>query len=463
MKNTFTLLFLLITGFHGLSQDWSALGDGTGTNQKVIAMESFQGKLIVGGSFILAGGQVVNRIASWDGSSWQPMGTGFDDEVRAMAVYNGDLYAAGRFNNDGSGTVPYAGIAKWNGATWLAIPVPDPLSYDYRAMYVLNGELYATKHTYYSKFVVKVSKFNGSVWGDLPGEFTGPENYRYLYALGEYQGKLVAGGVFDSVNGTIAQRVAMFDGTNWTGLNFPVAGPSGGILEGKVYAFKEFEGKLFVGGIFANFQDTIFGSSVASYDGSQWKAYPFDGNLGAIVYDFKIFKDNLIASGDFGYWQGSNIVSTCVMFDTGSSNNWSSLNFYNPLGSSNMNGQSLAIVNGTLYIGGRFDYAGTPSTPVHNVARFTGDLPTGVKHPKRATSVMVYPNPANKTIIPDPQFLRTNHDVMARIIDIQGREVLRRKMTKAGINIEELVPGLYTMILESAKSNFIARFVKSDH
>ncbi len=37
--------------------------------------------LVVGGSFTMAGTTMANRIAMWDGLSWQPLGSGMSGEV----------------------------------------------------------------------------------------------------------------------------------------------------------------------------------------------------------------------------------------------------------------------------------------------------------------------------------------------------------------------------------------------
>jgi hypothetical protein len=463
MKFTIFLSLLLFTGLNVRSQDWAALGDGSGTNNKVIALASYQGRLIAGGSFLLAGGQPVYRIAQWDGSAWLPMGGGFDDEVRSLAVYNGELYAAGRFNHEGSGMVPYPGMARWNGTLWQPVPVPDPLSYDYRALYVLNGELYATKHTHHTEFVVQVSKFNGTTWTDLPGTFTGPLNYKYLYALGEYQGKLVAGGVFDSVNGVKAHRIAIFDGTAWSGLDFPVPAASGGILTGRVEAIAEFEGKLFAGGIFADFQDTIFGSNAASYDGTGWTAYPWDENLGGVVNDFEVFNDRLLAAGEFGFWQGTEIAATCIMFDETSPNHWINLNFYNSLTGGNMNGQEMAVVDDVLYVGGRFDYAGSPVTPVNNVARFNGDIPTGVADGSAEISALVYPQPVSDRMFIKLPKNENEREIRIMIVDMSGKMVHQSIQQRSeSLNVGHLPAGLYGLILDTGNQRYQGRFVKTN-
>ena len=107
---SFVLPFLLIIATHSLhSQNWSALG--TGTNNVVYATAIFNGELIVGGNFTIAGGAAANYIAKWNGTSWAPLGSGMDGAVYALAEYQGELYAGGDFITAGGKVSPY--IAKY--------------------------------------------------------------------------------------------------------------------------------------------------------------------------------------------------------------------------------------------------------------------------------------------------------------------------------------------------------------
>jgi len=55
----------------------------------------YDGKLIAGGHFKVAGCTFTTNIASWDGSSWSPLGSGMNDFVEALAVYDNKLIAGG--------------------------------------------------------------------------------------------------------------------------------------------------------------------------------------------------------------------------------------------------------------------------------------------------------------------------------------------------------------------------------
>src|SRR5439155_3920885 len=82
--------------------DWRAgpLFDIAGVNGHVFAVAMWDpdgagplpAQLVIGGDFTTAGGTVVNCIARWDGSAWQPFGTGMASsqppgvDVTALAV-----------------------------------------------------------------------------------------------------------------------------------------------------------------------------------------------------------------------------------------------------------------------------------------------------------------------------------------------------------------------------------------
>lgn len=110
-------------------KQWSALGSGiagAGSTVSIMTMAIFDDgsgpALYVGGqSFTSAGGQPANRVARWNGSQWSNVGEGFANGiVWKLAVYDDGsgeaLYAFGTFT--ASGSTPLERMAKWNGTSW---------------------------------------------------------------------------------------------------------------------------------------------------------------------------------------------------------------------------------------------------------------------------------------------------------------------------------------------------------
>jgi hypothetical protein len=103
--------------------NWSSLGMGTGNGVSgtVLAIAINGSDVYVGGLFTNAGTTMVRGIAKWDGANWSGLGSGATGtsaaEVRALAFDgNGMLYCAGRFTNISG--INANGIAKWDGTKW---------------------------------------------------------------------------------------------------------------------------------------------------------------------------------------------------------------------------------------------------------------------------------------------------------------------------------------------------------
>src|SRR5262249_13019483 len=108
---------------------------GNGLNDTVTALAASGSDLYAAGYFTQAfgnptcgsGNTAVSHIAGWNGSSWSGVGNGLNDNVYALAVSGGDLYAGGNFTQicgDAAcspGNTPANRVAKWNGSSWSAL------------------------------------------------------------------------------------------------------------------------------------------------------------------------------------------------------------------------------------------------------------------------------------------------------------------------------------------------------
>jgi hypothetical protein len=100
----------------------------------ILSMTVYNGELFIAGTFSIMIDTITTayQIAKWNGTNWSSVGTGINPEaypiccdygdgssysfVKSMAVYNGALYATGRF--DSCGAIATNNIAKWNGTNW---------------------------------------------------------------------------------------------------------------------------------------------------------------------------------------------------------------------------------------------------------------------------------------------------------------------------------------------------------
>ncbi len=96
---------------------WAPLGAGiVGT---VNGMAELGGKLYVAGVFSMAGGSPAVHTAVWDGLNWSPMGSGLGNRAFHLEEFNGDIYVTGEMTSAGGNPASY--IARWDGAAWQAM------------------------------------------------------------------------------------------------------------------------------------------------------------------------------------------------------------------------------------------------------------------------------------------------------------------------------------------------------
>lgn len=123
------------------TKTWSSPGGGVDDDflpvVNTIALSN--GRLYVGGVFTTAGEQPVSNVASWDGSSWNSMGSGVDNYVYQMAVSGNKVYVAGAFTQAGAKPSYYFGIytdpalsvdddVAFSGSTTLRQNSPNPFA-----------------------------------------------------------------------------------------------------------------------------------------------------------------------------------------------------------------------------------------------------------------------------------------------------------------------------------------------
>ncbi len=294
----------------------------------VQALTVYNGELIAGGSFTSANGVSVEHVARWNGLSWQPMGSGLGT-VQALMVHNGELIA---------GT--YTTVARWDGTAWQPLGSGASAS----ALTAYNGELIAASGS-------TVKWWNGSAWQPLGL----PMNHG-VFALAVYNGQLIAGGQFTSGFVSV-NRVARWRGYYWEPLG---GGLSGGGTVPLVYALTVYNGDLIAGGNFTMAEGMI-ANGIARWNGSAWQTLA-SGMPGGGVSALALYKGELIAGGAF---------STAGGVGTNRIARWNG-SAWRPVGSGmNCAVQALAEYNGDLVAGGCFIASGGDGDAA-SVARWDG-------------------------------------------------------------------------------------------
>lgn len=229
---------------------WFTMGDGF--NCSVHALERFNSATYAAGCFTMSGTTAVNRVARFNGTLWQPLGTGIaNGTVFALCTYNGSLYAGGSFTI--AGGITTGGLARWNGTAWSA--VGGSFSGTVLALAVYNNELYIG-----GQFGGAITKFNGTSFSALgAGGANGPVR---ALAVGA-DGFLYLGGDFTVILGTFAaDRVARWNGTSLSAVR--------GGLNGPVQALQSFRNEIHAGGTFGKARN-------AEMAAPAWGRYTVDG------------------------------------------------------------------------------------------------------------------------------------------------------------------------------------------
>jgi trimeric autotransporter adhesin len=300
--------------------EWRPLSTGTsGTTYAVKAIgepASPVAGLYIGGIFSQASGNVVNRIARFDGETWQGIGGGvtipgssFLPTVYTLGSHQGSLIAAGLFTH--AGPVLTNGLARWNGQSWHAYPEPKPGNA--KTLEVFNGVLHAGG--YFSmdpgnpSALTGVLRWTGAAWETIGTNYPRDD----VFALAMYGGELYAGGFFTNQccghPAAPGEFITRFDGQTWR--------PVGTGVNWTVRAMKVFDpdgpgplpARLIVGGGFDR-AGGLPASGIAAWDGTNWAA--LGAGVDGGVRSMAIWRNRLVVAGEF--WSAGGVVSPGMAF-----------------------------------------------------------------------------------------------------------------------------------------------------
>ncbi len=298
---------------------------------------TFRGELVAGGEFIYAGDQEVNTIASWNGSRWAPVGTGFfgcesafecTARVSVLKEFRGELVAAGNFTQ--AGMLPTGPLAVWNGVNWRALGPPirwSEFSYGtVQALAIYDGKLVAGGSflSIGDVPINNIASWNGTSWEPLGLGID--DMYGTVEALAIYDGKLIAGGGFTSVGGEPAFNVAVWDGSEWSPLGTEPTFP--------VYALATFNGELFAGGYCPSPDyPEPWSNCLARWNGTSWETLG-GGVAGAQypaphVFALEVVQRDLYVGGGFEFAGGKPAAGWARWAPTGTHGDWDGDGFVN--------------------------------------------------------------------------------------------------------------------------------------
>lgn len=293
---------------------WQTMG--AGPNNHVYSLTSWDPdgegpltpRLVAGGVFNAANdGAVPNRVAVWDGVSWQGLGTGMDgwaERVRAVTSWDPDgagplpprLVAAGYFTV--AGGVAVKNVAKWDGVAWSAMGDGLGVGFDNEVEQLTTWDpdgpgplpaLLVASGTFLfsgSRAVERLAWWDGSLWQPFPaGLLAAPNVIGSWDADGEgpLLPVLVAGG--GRVGTTEQCFLSRWDGAAWQTIG---AAPATGAFDAVAFWDPDGSGPLHsqpvVTGRFTEV-GTVRLNNVGRFDGAQWQPLGLgtDGTIKALV------------------------------------------------------------------------------------------------------------------------------------------------------------------------------------
>lgn len=301
----------------------------TGDCRKLIV---FGDKLIAGGYFEKADRRVANNIAQFDGTKWSGLGKGVDGNVRDMCVMGKDLYACGDWSQvdkkDDNGLETNQ-VARWDGAKWNPL---EKLNVDRQinALATDGKNLYVGGN--FTKIAGKIDCYNVAKWDGKKWSILNKDKFEIsvgtptIRSMAWHNGKLYAGGSFETIADEPCNRVAVFDGKAWSEV-----GNKG--LSGNPLVMVSNGKDLYAGGEFTESGDGTKLNRIAKWDGSKWQ--PLGDGVKNVVTGIALDGETVyVAAGEVYKWDGKS---------------WSQLPevMYAVF-------KSVAVYNGTLYAGGDF-------------------------------------------------------------------------------------------------------------
>lgn len=268
---------------------------------------------------------------------------GLTGQVRSLAVYQGDLYVGGQIETAGGQEINH--IMRWDGEQWNVLEAGGQVG--------VGSDI--------------------SVSGGLS-----------VWAMAVWQDKLVVAGTFLTAGGQEVNRIALWDGTDWTPLTSVDASGEEfiGIGSGAnrvVYALLVRGDDLVVGGFFENAGHET-ANAIVKRVGSSWQPYVADdGQIGIgdvrRVYALSEWQGDLIVGGSFRVLGQAPNNTTVNYITRWSGSDWETLSSGGEVGVGGPTTSTRVRVlhqhDDGLFVGGRFDTAGGHAA--NHIARWDGE------------------------------------------------------------------------------------------
>ena len=265
------------------SINWFPLSEGlTSGAGAVRCLGSFNNELYMGGGFWEVDYQPNTKyLAIWDGINWHGASIGEPNtSVYDFKIFDNKLFISGNFSV--LGITNFDKIVAYDGTNWLNV---GSMGMWVRALEVFNGELYAGGYFGLRKYL------GGTTWEDVPGE---PNGWVHAMKTDTFNNFLyIGGGGFTTVGDTITSyNVAMWDGFKWNSMGAEI------LCSVYTQAMAIYRGDLYVGGCMDTLNNGLVVNYITRWDGTKWDSLGC-GTNGTTVHALEVYKDELYVGGCF--------------------------------------------------------------------------------------------------------------------------------------------------------------------
>lgn len=301
-------------GYIWTALNTTAIGGGM-VNAVAIATNGY---VYVAGTFTLIGGIAANRIAYWNGSAWNALGSGLNGGVNTIKFSsNGDLYVGGSFTT--AGGVSCAFIARWDGLQWRRVGQYGGLNStvqsiditpDGAKLYV--GGVFTDQNGLAANALKAVAQYDvvTGLFSAMGNGFVSSVNGVLSIHISQ-TGGVFAGGTFILSGSETINRIAKWNRSAWTALG----GGVGGVNESVNDISSRSNGDLLIVGNFTE-ADGRAVSGVTLWNGSAF--YPVDISLaGSNTGLIHPATDDIFLGGSYGGAVSANISGITTIQNPG--------------------------------------------------------------------------------------------------------------------------------------------------
>ncbi|MBL7778650.1 MAG: T9SS type A sorting domain-containing protein [Chitinophagales bacterium] len=418
----------------------------------VIVADTVSGIVYAGGSFShTTNGVACNNIAAWisgfAGWSWIALGTGVNGDVHTLLHNNGKLYVGGNFTQAGGVNAKNIAVYDVSTGQWSAM---GQLDSTVQALAIYNGDVFAG-----GKFTGFISKWNGTGWTDVGQGYLYGEGVRTLEV---WNNLLAIGGNFELATGALRQHVATYDGTYIGMLGMGTLTPVNDLqmYRGKLYAACDVAAVCAI----AKFDESDWVVHLKNDTAQIWESV-FNGNK---VNTLQVRDSTLLIGGDFSCSTGGGIsYSGSHLMQYNDSLNYGSTTIYDvyaPMLTLDAPVHTLQMSPDGLYFGGQFinQQNMVSGTTLNRIAKVFGSGFTGMPTDNQFT-FSYYPNPTTGWV--NIQLPYGAKDARMYITDLQGRKVLQQPLYQSvnTVSIQSLQAGVYVLGLTTSQGQSSARLV----